>query len=240
MGCLVAFVVMLVLAVLVGIWVSHRWRDWVSTFGSSTIKQAIASSDLSPQQKQAIGEQVDRVADGFRSGQLSGEQMGMIIEHVTKSPLMTTIMVSAADKQYFDRSGLSDAEKTAGRQTVRRFVRGSIDHKIDQQGMNAALDHISDRESNGSIRMRQSVSDEELRAFLAEAKAQADKAVVPEQPASFDAAAEFKKIIDEAMNQSERGRAPESKPAEPATNAALAWPKDRVRARRPQRRLADW
>jgi hypothetical protein len=112
-------------------------------------------------------------------------------------------MVSAADKQYFDKSGLSDAEKAVGRQTVRRFARGSIDHKINQAGMDAALAHISDRQSNGSIRMRQNVSDEELRAFLAEAKAQADKSAIPEEPASYDAAAEFKKIIDEATSANE-------------------------------------
>jgi hypothetical protein len=219
MGCLVVLVVMAVLAVLVGIWVSHRWRDLVSTFGSSAIKQAIESSDLSPQEKQGIADQVDRVADGFRSGRLSGEQMGSIMENVTKSPLMTTIMVSAADKQYFDKSRLSDAEKAAGRQTVRRFARGSIDHKIDQQGMDAALAHISHRESNGSIRMRQNVSDDELRAFLAEAKVQADKAAIPEEPANFDAAAEFKKIIDEATSANQYEPAADEKLGTPARDA---------------------
>jgi hypothetical protein len=202
-GCLVVFVTMVALAILAGVWISHRWRDWASTVGSEALKEVVAGSDLSPQEKQAIGDQVDRVADGFRSGRLSLQQMKAIIEQVSKSPLMTTIMVTAADKQYFAHSGLSDAEKVEGRQTVRRFARGAIDHKIDQAGMDAALSHVSDRERNGNVQMRQHVSDEELRAFLTEAKLQADKAAIPDAPASFEAAAEFKKIIDEATNENQ-------------------------------------
>jgi hypothetical protein len=51
------------------------------------------------------------------------------------------------------------------------------------------------------VQMRPTVTDEELRAFLSEAKQQADKAGIPNEPESFDAAAEFTKIIDEAIDE---------------------------------------
>jgi hypothetical protein len=208
-GCLIIFVVMLAVAVLAAIWVTHHWRGWASNLGSAAIKQAVDASDLVPQQKQAIGDQVDRVADAFSSGRLSVDQMGSIMEKLAKSPLMTSIMVTAADKKYLARSGLSDAEKAEGRETVRRFASGAVEKKIDKAGIDAAMAHISDIEPGDRVRMRQTVTDEELRAFLAEAKLQADKSGIPNEPPMVDAPAEFKKIVDEAMNEN---------PQQPATN----------------------
>jgi hypothetical protein len=199
-GCLIIFVIMIVVAVLATIWVTHHWRGWASNLGSSAIKQAVDASDLAQQQKQAIGELVDRVADAFSSGRLSVDQMGSIMEKLARSPLMTSIMVTAADKKYLARSGLSDAEKAAGRETIRRFASGAVEKKIDKAGIDAAMTHISDIERNGRVQLRQTVSDDELRAFLAEAKVQADKAGIPNEPPMIDAAAEFKRIVDEAIN----------------------------------------
>ena len=198
-GCLFIFVIMIVIAVLAAIWVKHHWRDLASNLGSSAIKQAVDASDLARQQKQAIGEQVDRVADAFSSGRLSVDQMGSIMEKLARSPLMISLIVNAAGKKYLAGSGLSDAEKVAGRETIRRFASGAVEKKIDKADVDAAMAHISDIEPNGRVQLHQTVTDKELRAFLAEAKAQADKAGIPDQPPAFDAAAEFKRIVDESM-----------------------------------------
>jgi hypothetical protein len=208
-GCLIVFVVLLAVAILGGIWVTHHWRGWASNFGSAAIKQAVEASDLVPQQKQAIGDQVDRVADAFRTGRLSVDQMGSIMEKIAKSPLMTLIMVTAADKKYVAHSGLSAAEKAEGRETVQRFASGAMTHKVDRAGIDAAMAHISDMQPNGQVRLRQTVSDDELRAFLSEAKQQADKAGIAAQPESVDVAAEFQKIVDEAMNENPQQPTPE-------------------------------
>jgi hypothetical protein len=202
MGCLIMFAVLLVIAVLAGLWVRNHWRGWASDLGAVGMKQMVASSNLPVAQQQAIADQIDRVADGFKSGRLSVEQMGKIMEQISKSPLMASIMASAADKKYIANSGLSDAEKAEGRITVRRFARGVIDHKIDREATDATMAPISEPQSNGNIRLKQIVSDEDLRAFLKAAKEQADKAGIPEQPETIDAAAEFKKIVDTAMGES--------------------------------------
>jgi hypothetical protein len=186
--------VLLVLAVLVGVWVSRHWRSWASDLGAVGMKQFVATADLPAAQQQAISEQIDRVADGFKTGRLSVEQMKQIMQDIGKSPLMASIMASAADKKYISKSGLSDEEKVESRKTVRRFARGVIDHKIDREASDATMAHISHRESNGSVQPKQFVSDDELRAFLKEAKEQADKAGIPDQPETIDAAAEFKKL----------------------------------------------
>ena len=122
--------------------------------------------------------EVNRVADAFREGRLSMEQTALIMQEVVESPLMTTIIASAAEQHYLDKSGLNDEERAEARVTLQRFLRGSIDGKINEQTMDAALSHVATKKPDGSWEFREKVSDEELRAFLGEAKRAADEAEI--------------------------------------------------------------
>jgi hypothetical protein len=62
------------------------------------------------------------------------------------------------------------------------------------------MQHIATRGSNGEWQLRENLTDEELRAFLAAAKAEADKAEIPAEPAEFDPSDELKKVIDSTLS----------------------------------------
>jgi hypothetical protein len=200
-GCLGVFAVMLVLAVVGGIWVSRNWRGWFADFGSQAINQGIDSSDLPPQEKVEVKVQVERVAKAFRDGQISNEQASAIVKKLMESPLMPSFVVMAVERKYFDRSKLSDEEKAEGRQALKRFARGVFDDKIKDKGIDSVMAHVADRRPNGQWELRQAVSDEELRAALSEAKAQADAADIPPAPENIDPSDEVKRIIDESLNE---------------------------------------
>jgi hypothetical protein len=200
-GCLVIVVVGL-LVVGVGVyWITQNWRGWTSTAGAQAVMQNVNASDLPEQEKREIEVQVKRVADAFGDGRISFEQLGKIIEKLMESPVLTTIIVSTAETKYLDPSGLSDEEKDEARITIQRFTRGAVDGTIDQNSMDMALEHIADPQEGGGWRLRMRVSDAELRAFLAVAKAEADEANIPEEPEEFDASDEIKRIIDDAMGE---------------------------------------
>src|SRR5262249_4652490 len=137
----------------------------------------------------------------FRAGEITTEQAGTIIEKLSKSPLMPSLIVTAVDKRYFAFSKLSDEEKADGRKTLKRFARGMIDKKIDKKGIDAVMAHVADRQENNQWQPRQRVSDDDLRAALKEAKSQADAANIPDEPENFDPAEVVKKIIDESLDQ---------------------------------------
>jgi hypothetical protein len=200
-GCLVIAVVGLVVAVIVGYWVSQNWRDWTATAGAQGVMQAVNASDLPQQEKQEIELEVNRVAEAFRGGDISVEQVGMILERLSQSPLMASIMVSAADAKYINQSGLNDEEQAQARITVHRFVRGAVDGKIDEASVNSALEHIADRQQGGGWQLRDRVTDEELRAFLNTAKSEADAANIPAEPEVVDPSDQVKRLIDEALNE---------------------------------------
>jgi hypothetical protein len=200
-GCLGVLAVMLVVAVIVGIWVSRNWRGWAAEFGSQAINQGIDSSDLPPQEKVQVKEQVERVAKAFREGQISNEQASAIVKKLIESPLMPSFVVMAVERNYFDHSKLSDEEKAEGRKSLKRFARGIFDDKIKEKGIDKVLEHVADRKPGGQWQLRTTVSDDELRAALSEAKAQADAADIPAEPENIDPSDEVKRIIDEALNK---------------------------------------
>jgi hypothetical protein len=200
-GCLVIAVVGLVIAVIAGYWVSQNWRDWTATAGAQGVMQAVNASDLPQQEKQEIELEVNRVAEAFRDGEISVEQVGQIIERLSQSPLMGSIIVTAADVKYINQSGLTEEEKDQGRNSLRRFVRGVVDGKIGESEVEATLAHIADRQQGGGWQLRDRVTDDELRAFLNTAKSQADAANIPADPEAFDPSAEVKRLIDESLNE---------------------------------------
>jgi len=198
-GCLIVFVILVVIAILVGFWVARNWRDWAATGTTELIRQAMTDSQLPVQEQQEVLAQVDRVATAFREKKISSDRLALLFKKLVQSPLMSLVGASMIERQYFAKSGLSEQEKTEGRQTLQRFIRGSIDGKIPEAGIDAAMVHVADRDSGGQWKVRKTLTDDELRAFLAEAKKQADAAEIPEQPAEIDPSDEIKKIVDQAL-----------------------------------------
>ena len=215
-GCLVTSVVLLVLAAIAGWWLYNHGRAWLSQFGADALKETINASELPPAEKDQIAVQIDRLAVEFREGRMTAKQLETIVNGFVQSPLMTSLAVSALEKQYVDASGLTDDEKAEGRTTLRRFMRGSVDGAINQQARDAAMAHVAVRGDDGNWELREQLTDDQLRAFFKEAKAQADKANVAPGPEDFDPSDEFQRVIDRAMN----GAAAEGPPAaEPADGA---------------------
>jgi hypothetical protein len=126
--------------------------------------------------------------------------MQSFMQTFMESPLLGLVMASAAEQEYIDKSGLSDEEKEEARITLRRFLRGSIDRKIPQADSEAALQQIAMRQPNNRWQLRPSITDEQLKAFLTDAKMAADDAGVAEQPAPVDPSEEVKKAIDAALS----------------------------------------
>lgn len=206
MGCFAVFVVLVVLMIILGVWVARNVRGWVADFGSQAVNRAVEQSGLPPQEKIEVKEQVERVGTAFRDGRISMDQAMTIFEKVTKSRLMPAIVVSAMDIHYIARSGLSDEEKKAGRVSLERFTRGMIRGKIANEGLDKVMVHVADQREGGEWRLRPRVSDADLRLALNEAKVQADAAQIPAEAESFDPSDEFKRIIDEALEEGAGGR----------------------------------
>jgi hypothetical protein len=144
-GCLIAFVVMLVLGIIAGVYAYRKFPEWAADLASQGAKQAINETDLPEEEKVDISAQIDRLAEATRERKLSLAQLGEFFQNLVQSPLMTTLAMSMVDKKYIEPSGLSDEEKTEARVTVQRFMRGAIDQKISEAEVEAAMAPVSTR-----------------------------------------------------------------------------------------------
>lgn len=198
-GCLIAAAVLLVLALLLAWWVSANWRSWGSDFAKMATDQMIEESGLPEAEKAELKAEVKRLTDGFADGSLSLEQLQEVVLGLVESPLVPMFMVQAAEKQYLNGSGLSDEEKAAGKVTLQRYASGLASETIKTDSTDRVLVHIADKDAEGQWQMRETVTDEELKAFLDAAKKEADEAGVPEEVEPVDPSDELKKVIDAVL-----------------------------------------
>ena len=198
-GCLIVAGVALILMIIVGVWVAKNFRGLAADAGTDAMEKMIEASDFPQAEKAELLVQVHRAGKGFKDGEISFEQVGVIVTKLTQSPLMPALAAAVVDKQYFEKSGLNADEKAEGRIAMQRFARGMIDEKIAQAGIDAVMAHVATRQPNNQWKMKPQVTDADLRAAITEAKAQADTAGIAEVPEAVDPSDEIKKIIDETM-----------------------------------------
>ena len=89
-----------------------------------------------------------------------------------------------------------------------------IDEKIAQQGIDAVMAHVAIRQPDGQWQLQPQVSDADLRAALTEAKAQADKAGIPEVPENVDPS---------GRDQEDHRRSDASKASKPPPGTGSFW-----------------
>jgi hypothetical protein len=198
-GCLWIGIVLIIVGGILAFVVYKNWRKWAANIGSDAIKQSLEASDLPAAEKAEIGVEVDRLAAAFREEKISLEQAAEIVRQIAESPLATSLIVSVVDTKYLASSGLSDEEKEAGRKTLRRFARGVIDNKIPEADRDTTLQHMAVKKADGNWELKERVTDDELRAFLAAAQANSDAAQIVEEPEVIDPSDELRRIVDEAL-----------------------------------------
>lgn len=117
------------------------------------------------------------------------------------SPILHVGMVMLAEEKYVKPSGLSDEEKADARRTLDRLARGVHEKKISETELEQVGAPITVTKPDGSTELKETVTDEELRAFLKLARDKADEHEVPDEPFDVNIAEELEKAIDSALEQ---------------------------------------
>jgi hypothetical protein len=200
MGCgLITLVVLLLVCGGGGIYVYYNFGGWVADFAAGVLKKVVNDSKLSPEQKQKINQQVDRVTTAYKAGKIDQAKLKQFADEMQASPLVPAIVAAGADAQYISPSGLSDEEKEEARKTMARVMTGALQESISKDKVESLMNKIQEPGPNGQKKLKEHLSDEDLKEFLADAKELADQANVPEDVPMIDYANELKKIVDKVL-----------------------------------------
>ncbi len=199
LGCGCAAGCLLLVAVGIGVWVSMNWKNWVADIGKQVAADAVAKSSLPEVDKARIRNRINQLADDFKAGKVSTEQLGKVMEQIAQSPLLPLGLVMAADEKYVKPSGLTDEDKDAGRRTLQRLARGVFEKSIPDNDKQEVMKLVMEPQPGGGERLKERLTDDELKAFLEKAKEKADAASIPDEPFEVNIADEIEKAIDKVL-----------------------------------------
>ena len=198
-GCLIIAVLLLVIAIGSGWYVSQNWRGMASGFARTVMTQSLEQSDLPAEEQEEIRVQIERLLTEFEEGRLTQDQAERLMQRFAESPLSAVAIAYTIELKYFDESGLSDQEKEEGRMTLRRCVRGLFDGDLTEDDVDPVLGKIATKTDDGGWELPETLTDEELRTFLADAKLRADEVGIPETVEVVDPSDEIKRIVDSVL-----------------------------------------
>ena len=217
-GCLIALVVIILLGVGIGVYVYSNWKGWAAGLMSATTEQVLQQSPLAKEEKDRIMARVNALGVEFKEGKITSDQLGNVAKAIGESPILPSGMVIATERKYLNPSALSNEEKEAGRRSLQRLARAIVEKKVTMDEAETAAAPIATKDANGNFKLKEAVTDAELRQFLANAKDKADAAKIPDEAYVINFADELDKVIDQAL-----GRAPMTpktpSPSTPAPNA---------------------
>jgi hypothetical protein len=200
-GCLIALAVVVVLALAGGIYVYFQWRGIVGGMVREVAAQAIEKSALAEDDKKGMMEQIDRMIVAFEEDKLSQANIERFFNGLARSPLVHVGVIAAVEATYIDNSGLPDAEKEAGKLALQRFARGVFEKTIDKDKAKELWSMLTEKDAEGATKMKEQLTDEELNELITKAEDYADQANVPNEPFKIDIVGEFRKAVDEALNE---------------------------------------
>ena len=188
-----------IVAIVAVIWFVVKAKQIATNMGQAAVTAMVEQSGLSPEEKKAILVRVDCIAEDYKSGEITNEQLGRIMKVLADGPLLPLGTVRSVWARHEGKSGLSAEEKKAAELTLQRFSRGVVEKKIPATALKPILAPVMQTNAAGQKAMNQFVTDDELRAFLKAIKEEADKAKIPNEPYKVDIVKEIDKAIDAAL-----------------------------------------
>ena len=110
-GCLVVLGIILVLALAGGVFVYMNWKTWAADIGAAALTGLVEEFELPPDQEAAMITEINTLAQDFKDGKVSFEQITTLAQELSESPAVYVMAASAIRVNYIEPSGLTEEEK---------------------------------------------------------------------------------------------------------------------------------
>jgi hypothetical protein len=195
---LIIFGIIFLILIAGGIYVATHWKDWTASLVNAASREVIKESGLPQDQQNTILAEIDRLADGFKNGQITTEELGRVAKAISESPLIQLAAVQMARHKYIEPSNMTPEEKADATLSIQRFARGVYEKKIDRNEVEDIIKPIIELKERGRWELKENPTRMELDQFIANVKSRADAADIPNEPFDLNIAEELKKAIQSA------------------------------------------
>ena len=202
-GCLLLLVV-----ALVGGYFAFKNKDILVRAGTAKVmivgaEAMFSGFQMSAEDKEAAMAPIHELAAKIKSGEVSMEQGGKILEELAQSSLPIVMTLKAFDVAHLQPSELSADEKKTARITMSRFAKGLMDKSIDQSTGKAISDIVTTKtigtDGKESSELKKTITNQELTNCLQIMKEAADEAGIENKLFPVDIASEIRKAIEKGI-----------------------------------------
>ena len=219
-GCLLALLIFagIMLVVLIGGGLTLYFAaGTIFKHGASFVIDEISESitqdsQLPPTEKDQIKRVLGDLSSKVKSGEVSFERMGEITKKLLEGPIYSVILAAGFEAHYLTNLNLSNDERAAAHNTLKRFASGLASGSIPQEEANQIFTAItkpdsaesSDEsgDSSSTFELRLDLSPTEAKEVLAKMKASADRAQVPVAVEELNIGALLERTINEGLHSS--------------------------------------
>lgn len=191
---LIIFGVIFLCMIIGAVYVGMHWRGYVASFANVAAQGMIKESGLPEDQKESILAEVRQFGDDFKSGKISANKLANVAKTISEGPLIPVAGVQLARHKYIEPSTMTEQEKAEAVLSLQRFARGVYEKKISRSELDEAVKPVAELRNN-NFKIKDNPTRMEIDQFIANVKARADAAMIPDEPFDVNIADELKKAI---------------------------------------------
>jgi hypothetical protein len=217
-GCLIALGIAVVLAIVATIFVMNSWRGWVSGGITQGLTAVLEETPIDVAERTDILAHIENLMVRFENKEVSLEDLALVIEELSESPLVPTALVMSADSIYILNSDLDEEQKAQAHNELARFAQGLYEESIDPARFHEVLGPIqtstpddndivlniqygANGQMTNALRSADEVTTEELLEVIELARLAADEAEVTQTPRDVDLSNEVGLAIANALGE---------------------------------------
>lgn len=206
-GCLAVGAISAVICAGVGYYAVNYGPPWLINQARDVLAQVLQESKLPDEEQNAILTQYDRVGEAYLAGDLPLEDLGLMVQDLATSPLIPALLVQVVSEIHVDKSGLNADEKAEAKDTLQRVYYGIMEERFEASELDALMKHVREnpdsQEPGDQLKIKDSFTDDELRALLADAKQLCDEKEIPLADTDVKISEKLKEVIDKRLGPAE-------------------------------------
>lgn len=198
-GCAWIALVLLGVGLAAGLYVYFKWRGWAADSAREVVTSVVAQSDLSDVDKARVRNRLQRAIADFEAERIGTPELERLAQTFARGPLIAFTLAEATRRTFQKDPRLTAAERTAGGRAIERWGRGVAEGKVAIETLNTIFAPLGTRGPDGKWKAKSAPAVEDLRATIALAQAEADRAAVPNEPWKLDVAQAIEDLMDRAL-----------------------------------------